>query len=273
MIKIKKILSKHFPELAAAYHSFQFSREMKKVPVCKTPFGFLLAGHSRMQLGTFEPDETKLMQNLAPELDVFIDVGANIGYFVCLMRSLNKYVVAIEPVKHNLDYVFTNLKMNNWHDVEVFPVGLAEQPNILEIFGGGTGASLISNWSGTSTVLRSTIPINTLDNIVGQRFSGKRLLIKIDVEGVEYEVIKGAINTLKMYPAPKWLVEICLTEHHPQKCNPNYVKIFETFFEQGYSACVADNTMRPVTLSDVKHWYEKRERNFGGINYIFEKKL
>lgn len=265
------MLSRRFPELAGAYHAFRLSHQMRQHPARTTPFGFRLIGNARMQDGSFEPDETRLFQRIAAEIEVFVDVGANIGYFVCLMRSLGKHVVAVEPLRQNLEYLFANLAENHWTDVEVFPVGLGAEPGVLEIYGGGTGASLIPNWAGASKVLRNTIPINTLDNLLGTRFDGRRLLIKVDVEGAELDALRGASRTLTMVPAARWLIEVCLTEHHPDGCNPHYVGVFAHLFAHGYAAYSVEGGMRPVTLADVERWFASRTRDFGYISFYFER--
>lgn len=270
---LKQMLSRHFPELAGAYHALRISHEMRRHSVRTTPFGFRLVGNSRMQNGDFEPDETQLLQRVAKNTDVFVDVGANIGYFVCLMRALDKHVVAIEPSRKNVEYLVVNLSENHWNDVEVLPVGLAANTGILELYGGGTGASLIPKWAGASRVLHSKIPINTLDNLLGTRFHGRRLVIKIDVEGAELDVLRGAQRTLAMTPTPKWLIEICLTENHPDGLNPDYVKVFKVLWEHGYSASSVEAGMRPVTLSDVERWFANRKRDFGYVSFFFEKSV
>ena len=55
---------------------------------------------------------------------------------------------------------------------------------------------------------RLTVAITTLRTLPGDRFDGKELLIKIDVEGAEYGVLRGAERTLTMLPHPTWIVEI-----------------------------------------------------------------
>jgi FkbM family methyltransferase len=270
MQKLRKLLSKRFPELAGAYHAFRISQELRKHSVKTTPFGFRFMGNSRMQSGEFEPEETHLLQHLAPKIDVFIDVGANIGYYACLMRSLEKLVVAVEPSRQNLDQLFANLAENHWTDVEVLPLGLAAKPGILKIYGGGTAASLIPNWAGQSGVLHETIPVNTLDNMLGTRFRGRRLLVKIDVEGVELDVLRGAEQTLALSPSPRWLIEICFTENYPGGCNPDFGKVFELLRGRGYSAYSVEAGLRPVTAGDIDRWLAKRKRDFGYVSFFFE---
>lgn len=272
MSGVTRFLSKTFPDLAGAYHSLRISSEMRKHPFKRTPFGFDFRGHARMQEGAFEPNETQFMQNVAPDVDVFIDVGANIGYFSCLMRSLGKYVVAVEPLRQNLDVLYANLAANGWADTEVLPLGLSKQVGVLEIFGGGTGASLVPRWAGTSGVLHNTIAVNSLDNVVGQRFADKRVLVKIDVEGAELDVLRGAQLLIDTHPAALWLLEICLTEHHPEGINPHYLDTFRFFFERGYRAFAVDGGMKEVTPADVQRWFNTRTRDFGYVSYVFERR-
>jgi hypothetical protein len=105
----------------------------------KTPFGFLLCGNRLMEIGAFEPFETEVIQALLPYVDVVINVGANIGYYVCLARSHQRGVVAFEPMPANVRLLLRNLRANGWCDVEVFPLALADRPGVATMYGGGQG--------------------------------------------------------------------------------------------------------------------------------------
>jgi FkbM family methyltransferase len=241
----------------------------------ETPYGFKLRGsssvhHQGMQKGTFEVDETELILQYLSRSDVFIDVGANIGYYSCMARSLGKQVIAVEPLSRNLKYLYANLMENNWLDVEVFPLGLSDRPGIAVLYGASsTGASLISNWAGSSKRFKRVVPISTLDILLGHRFDRKRIFIKIDVEGVEYQVLMGAIETLKIVPRPIWLIEICLSEFYPNGINPNYAATFEIFWQKGYEVRTADSHSRLIQNSDVQRWAEAGRCETGVINYFF----
>jgi len=54
--------------------------------------------------GVFEPTETQIIRDLVKEAGVFIDVGANIGYYVCHALQANPLcaVIALEPLPSNL---------------------------------------------------------------------------------------------------------------------------------------------------------------------------
>jgi FkbM family methyltransferase len=267
---VKKLVTARFPDLAQSLHHYRFARTLRRRPVVETPLGFRFGGSEMMENGSFEPAETALFRELAADVDVYIDVGANIGYFVCLMRSRGKHVIACEPLPKNTEYLFANLLANGWSDVEVLPVGLGSQPRIVGLYGEGTGASLVPGWAGAPSRASSTIPINTLDNLLGDRFRDERLLIKIDVEGGELDVLKGAHGLLGRDLKPRWLIEICLTEHHPQGLNPDFVATFELMFDHGYRASSVEAGMRRVTLADVRRWYETRKRDFGYVSFFFD---
>jgi FkbM family methyltransferase len=240
-----------------------------------TPYGFKLRGsssmhHLGMQKGSFEEEETAIMRHHLGQSEVFIDVGANIGFYTCLARSLGKQVIAIEPLPRNLTHLYANLIDNNWKDVEVFPVGLGDRPGLAVLYGASsTGASLIRNWAGASNRFRRAISVSTLDILLGARFAGMKLFIKIDVEGFEHPVLMGALKTLAMTPQPTWIMEICLNEFHPSGLNPSYAATFDVFWQHGYEVRTADRNNRLIQRDDIKQWIQTRHCDAGVINYVF----
>lgn len=103
-----------------------------------TPWGFTLAGHEGMASGSFEPHEVALVRKLLQNVDVFINVGANVGYYCCHALSLGKPVIAIEPLARNLRYLLKNIRNNGWaKQAQIFPVAVGRGTNILEMWGGG----------------------------------------------------------------------------------------------------------------------------------------
>jgi len=240
-----------------------------------TPYGFKLEGsssmhHLGMQKGTFEEEETALIRQHLSQSDVFIDVGANIGFYSCLALAIGKQVIAIEPLSINLNHLYSNFINNNWEDVEVFPVGLSDKPGIALLYGASsTGASLIGNWAGASKRFSRIISLSTLDILLGERFVGMKLFIKIDVEGFEYPVLMGALKTMGMTPRPTWMIEICLNEFHPAGLNTNYAATFQIFWNMGYEIRTADHHSRLIQPADVQRWVETGRCDSGVINYIF----
>ena len=268
---LKEKIKQFSPDFVGAIHEIRSKHAMRKHKLKPTPYGFKLAGHRDMQEGKFEPEETSLLKRYLEHVDVFVDVGANIGFFTCLSRSMNKKTIAIEPLKQNLDYLFFNLDANGWEDVEVFPLGLADKPGMALLYGTDTGASLIRKWAQYSELAKRFIPLTTLDILLADRFAGNKLVIKIDVEGAEYQVLRGATRTLDLSPSPVWLLEICLAEYHPDGINPHFSDVFKIFWSDGYQARTVEENSKAVLQADVERWIKNRSREFGGINFLFEK--
>ena len=224
-----------------------------------------------MQIGTFEAEEVAVLRKSFADTDVFVDIGANIGYYTCLARQAGNHVVAVEPVPQNLEFLYANLRANRWLDIEVFPVALSEQSGIGLMFGGGTGASLIAGWAGASEVWQTPVPLTTLDVLLGDRFKDQRLLIKMDVEGAELGVLRGAEMTLTRKLSPIWFIEVCLTENQPTGVNSSFAAVFELFWKFGYTARTGDRDARLVTPENVKQWVNEKRREFGSANYLFSR--
>lgn len=265
--RLKKYLYDQYPLLAVASGYWGVARDMRKYGVETTPFGFRFTGPGALQQGLYEPAITELIRDCLRESTVFVDIGANMGYYTCLARHAGLKVLAVEPLLYNLEYLYMNLETNGYLDVEVFPCGLAASPGLAPLYGPGTAASLIRDWAGTSTKKR-IIPLSTLDIIMGDRFAGEKLLIKVDVEGAEYELLKGAGKTLAAFPDAVWMVEIDLSGNHPGGLNPNFLKTFETFWSHGFQACAIDEDCKVVSRNDVEHWINART---GGGNFLFKR--
>jgi FkbM family methyltransferase len=257
------------PGLSKTAQLIQLEVRAQRSQAIRSVFGFTLRGGGTQGSGTFEPDEVGFVQQELPTCDAFIDVGANVGVYTCLARQAGRQTIAIEPLPDNQRYLFQNLLDNDFGDVSVFPMAMGARPGLLTLFGSGTGASFIPGWAGAK--IRTTVPVTTLDSVVrASRFAGQRMLIKVDVEGAELGVLTGAQETLAASPAPVWLVEICLDEHHPTGQNPDFTAVFEAFWSHGYRATSVD-TGRVVAQLDVAEWARTGRRSFGGHNYVFRK--
>jgi FkbM family methyltransferase len=268
--RFRQYLYAQYPEFSAASDAYGMAREMRKSGFKSTPFGFKLSGPAAMQEGTFEPDETRCALNyLKEKAEVFVDIGANVGYFTCIARSMDRHVIAVEPLLQNLRYLYANLEINGWKDVEVFPVGLSDHAGMAVLYGPGTAASLIQDWAGISTK-KCVIPLSTLDTIIGSRFQGKQMFIKIDVEGTEFDVLNGAKETFASQPSPVWLVENGVAGFHPSGYNPFFRKVFDFFWAQGYRAKTLERESMIVTPADVDSWIVNKKGD-AGSNFFFER--
>jgi FkbM family methyltransferase len=239
------------------------------------PFGFRFVGPDvpatrAMLRGIFETEELTAVVASLLTAEMFVDVGANVGLYTCIARHMGKHALSIEPQPGNLGYLLRNLTLNGWSDAEVWPVGISSKAGLLTLFGAsGPSASLIKGWAGYSAHFQQTIPVTTLDVLIGDRYAGKRLFIKIDVEGAEYGVLLGAEDTLDLEPKPIWMVEICLSEYHPGGINPNYKKAFDLFWSHGYQARAMGPVAKIILPEDVDRWVAEGKTDDGVINFLF----
>jgi hypothetical protein len=89
-------------------HTYILKKQSGMIPnVLLIISNFYIANRS-MTKGIFEKDEIELIQKNILNADMFVDVGANIGFYMCLARYLGKYVVAIEPQPQNLNCLYAN---------------------------------------------------------------------------------------------------------------------------------------------------------------------
>ena len=265
-----RLAERFLPGVAAALRRSRNARARSKAPLVQTRWGFRFAGPLPDLTDPGEAEHVLAIERLIGDADVFVDVGANVGFFTCLARSRQKTVVAVEPFALNVQSLRRNLDANGWGDVDVHALALAERAGSGTLYGRDTLASRVEGWAIADDPWRQPIVLATLDSIVGGRFSGASLAIKIDVEGGELDVMRGASGTLSRVPSPVWSVEIAFDEHHPGGRNPDFAATFDLFFSRGYAASTVTSTgERGVTREDVEAWMAAGRRGVGTMNYVF----
>lgn len=147
----------------------------------------------------YERKVKEYMQANMDSFDVFIDVGACIGEYCVWLAKAGKKCIAIEPV--NFEAVRKNVALNNLDSsVKVFPCGLGSKKE--RVFFNIPDGLPSSSYRDTENKNEPNVDINTLDGIY-KEFNipdNSRVLIKLDVEGMEDEVIEGGkefINKFK----------------------------------------------------------------------------
>jgi FkbM family methyltransferase len=271
LIDVVRASFERFPAAARSYRTLRSIWQFQRSGPRRAPYGLPLWAPPSIDIETFETTELTFLRPRLERADVFIDVGANVGFYTCLAASLGKRVVAVEPLHENLEYLYVNLMRNSLEGVEVFPVGAGKTSSLVPIFGGATGASLVPGWAGVSTAYRTTIPVTSLDMLLSARFQGERLVFKVDVEGAELDVLEGASELLARAAPSGWMIEAALTEHHPGGKNDRFAKVFERFWRLGYEARTIDAQPREVRPSDVERWCARAHQDFGSWNFWFER--
>jgi len=159
--------------------------------------------------GAYEPDVQAAARRLLRPGDQAIDIGANLGVHTMLFAALvgeRGHVTAIEAVKRSADQIRRSVDLNGWADrVTVLEAVLADSagPVILHVT---PGVSTTTSLNADHPWLQAATPVDmiatTLDELVSPR---PIRLLKIDVEGAEALVLRGAMRWLRDAP-PEWIV-------------------------------------------------------------------
>jgi FkbM family methyltransferase len=152
-----------------------------------------------MGLGLFEPAETQLVADILDSGDTFIDVGAHIGWFTTLAAwrvGSAGLVLACEPYPDNARALEANLGLNRISNVRIVGAAIGSEAGSLRLTGSESGAvTALNRAHGYSTQGRHIdVSVQTLDEVA----SGVEVvkLLKVDVEGWEPQVLRGATRTL-----------------------------------------------------------------------------
>jgi FkbM family methyltransferase len=260
------------PPVARSYRTVRDAT--RKLPTYETLFGFAITADPGIDTSRQASGEVGFFLDALKSATVVADIGANVGFFTLLAATNHIPVVAVEPNAVNLDILLRNLQRvqsNLDVPVEVYPVALGAEPGVQTLFGTGQGASLIPGWGGIRATHGRRTPVTTVDRLLADRLAivGETALIKLDVEGYEFEVLQGSERTLCLDPSPTWIVEHGLAQNFPAGGNPHFRNLFETFWSAGYVAHTVEG--RRVTESDVDGWIQKRQVDSADINFIFRR--
>jgi FkbM family methyltransferase len=140
----------------------------------------------------FETEQTRYLfeQMKARGCDLFVDVGANIGFYAVqvALRGLSRNILAFEPDEWNRLQLGANILINR----VIGKITVRDQA--VSSFSGTVAFSPASNTStGQSRVDErgrgAAVPCVSLDDVVAD--SGRRIFIKMDIEGHELAAIRG----------------------------------------------------------------------------------
>ncbi len=143
--------------------------------------------------------------------DTVVDVGANIGEWTLQMADAvgpSGRVIAIEPVPHLAEALQKSALANNMRQVSIAAVALSESEGQAEfsVERANTGGSRLGRYCRDGEAFDSiTVRLETLDGLLARSAIGRVDFIKVDVEGFELEVLRGAHATLAKHRPPMYL--------------------------------------------------------------------
>lgn len=226
-------------------------------------------------VGSREPSTSKTLEFLCLPGSIAIDIGANIGSHTLPMAKLvgpEGRVYAFEPVPWALRKLHKNIDLNEFENITVEAIALGDtiQSSVPVKFrasfkiaasqGVGPNGEVNSEWFDECEEI--DISISTLDEYVQANDIRAIGLIKLDVDGFEGKVIRGALNTLNrfhpvliMEVAPAWL----------EMRGDSAVKICNMLADLGYR-CFTEVTFDEIV--DVERMVTSIPSG-GGMNVVF----
>jgi FkbM family methyltransferase len=179
--------------------------------VVRTKDGISVAVHSDWiykhiyLYGEYEPANTAVFTRIVRPGDVCFDVGANFGYYSCLLARYGAKVYGFEPLPAMLEFNKAMLELNGLQDVvhtEGIALGAVEGTITMHTFAGLSQGLATTADLGRPDAVAHECAMTTLDSFCARNGIRTIAFMKIDVEGCEQDVLAGGSAVLSAPVAP-----------------------------------------------------------------------
>lgn len=168
--------------------------------------------------GYWEPVITEHIRTHLKPGDIFVDCGANIGYYSLIASRIvgpTGAVFSIEASQRIYARLMLNINLNACKNVTAMHAAASGEEGELSMFladegnlGHSTTVKSLADKEGM--VFETKVRANTLENLVGSANLRNARLIKLDVEGAELTVLAPLFGSLDRFsPDTEWLIELC----------------------------------------------------------------
>lgn len=201
----------------------------------------------------YEPNETSLWLKYSKRASTIIDIGANVGYYSLLAASVNKTatIIGFEPISKTYNRFVENIEINRYKNITAVRNAVSNTSGKIRINIGNE-----NNW-GMSSInqhdylsdLYEDIESITLDEYVKNSNINVIDLIKIDIEGAEFNALLGMRNLLEV-KSPIIFLEVL--EQHLSKQNISLKRVFTFLWDFGYKSYTIGKNNVLIELSTPK---------------------
>jgi len=208
----------------------------------------------------YEKDLREDLLKQVPDSGVLFDVGSNIGligFWTALARPSAR-VFCFEPEPLNFLILNKTKTYNRIANVDLIPLGLSETPGLQTFFIDveNHGGHSLDETQVVGRSLPSSITVSTVDIMASQTGISRLDAIKIDVQGLELSVLKGARESIEKFK-PVLVVEFMFND----KFNDELVAFFKSlktvysFREPGETQLHNIDDLKDVTVKKKNQGY------------------
>jgi FkbM family methyltransferase len=186
--------------------------------------------------------------NLKPG-GTLIDVGAHIGTFTLKAAKVvgeHGRVIAIEPNPQTFAKLRANVEANKFSHVSLIQAACGDKPGRLKLFLGSkvnTGLASLSKQNvvdqGADGQVSVEVDLVPLDRIIEQAGLSRIDVIKVDTEGAETMIVRGAMNALARF-RPVLVMETI--DHHLRNMGSSLAELDALMDRLGYEISRRDST-------------------------------
>jgi FkbM family methyltransferase len=221
-------------------------------------------GRSIYYFGDLDKKVTWVCTRLVQPNDVVLDIGANLGLLSFVMARLvgrGGIVHSFEPNPTMVDLINQAIELNGVKNVILHPFALGASPGELKLsipaLNAGAASLVPARWSDDGSTA-ANVQVRTLSEVIAERKIPHIRLIKMDVEGFEPEVIRGAVDAFSNDPPDAILFELNDSVPHAEH------QTIQALDELGYSYFGLPRKLIRMQAREL----DLRKENQLGHNYI-----
>lgn len=145
----------------------------------------------------------------------FLDVGANIGTYTlpiaAFLTNSARKVFSVEGFPGNFNALAASTVENEFTNIALYPYAIGSKEGIAYMWSAGEnqGANRVRSQEKSDTKLPVTVNVTTLDDMLQSNPAMKQILVaKVDIEGSEGSMMKGATVFFRQFPPCLLLIEL-----------------------------------------------------------------
>lgn len=210
----------------------------------------------------YESKEIQWCSSWLRNRETFVDCGANIGFYsACLRQLRNANVYAVEGNQTCFDRCSATFDLLSLKDITLIHAILHSDSSkslCIPDLPGKEGLQYVSEVAEQA----AQCPTLTLDELTVNEVI-KPTLIKIDCEGAETEILKGATNLLESV-RPAWLIEI--NDHALNRSGTSREELFKIMKDSSYRLFHVASAFAPHSFGlEIDHTFESWSFNMAAI--------